>query len=274
MVNNIDREHLDYFKSFDNEVNSFKKFIMNTKCMSFVHSSIKLSQVDNKIIYYSSDSVEQKAYHYVAKNISINKDGKYSFDVFFDGDFVYRFRLNIFGKHNIDNALSAIAVCKYYGIDNKVIYKALSTFKQVENRFEKIGEWQDVPIICDYAHHPSEILATYNTCKEVYRGKKIVCIFQPHTYSRTKALLHDFVSALSLFDTLIILPTYSARENYDYFGSARRLFNLIKKNKQNTYYCSQGRLTYMVKKLSSTDVIFLFVGAGDVNKFARSLLQI
>ena len=198
VINNIELEHLDYFKNFDNEVKSFNKFAYKTKKTCFINSKIAplIKKEDNIRTYGYSNSNSL----YV-RNIRLGSDNKYSFDCYKGKCYIGNFKLNVYGKHNIENALAAISVCLEYGIDYNVIYLGLKSFTNVHRRFELVGLYKKCMMIHDYAHHPTEIFNTIKTCKEVFK-KKVICVFQPHTYSRTKTLIENFSKCFDGLDCL------------------------------------------------------------------------
>ena len=131
-------------------------------------------------------------------------------------------RLKAIGRCNVYNALAAFALMRSFGFDDRQICKGIESFQAVKRRFEKIGQYRGATVICDYAHHPREIAATVATAKGLCKGKLFV-VFQPHTYSRTKLLMPQFIEVLSSIERLMIYKSYAARENYDEQGSAATL---------------------------------------------------
>ena len=270
VVTNIEKEHLDFFKTFKNEVASFKKFVNNTKIKCFANEKTKEFLDSNlKISFCGIDDFS----NWQAKNIKIKENGKYSFDVFYNGKYIDKISLGVAGKFNVDNALLAIAVSQFYGIKMDIIKKALVTFCNVDRRFEKLGEKNGNIVVQDYAHHPTEIAKVIQMCKEVYK-KKIVCIFQPHTYSRTKMLIDDFLSCFDSVKELIILHTYSAREKYSYLGSAKYLKDkLFSQNKDFTLVGPLSKQDVKIQLEKYKDCILLFLGAGDIDECAKGYIE-
>lgn len=266
VVTNVDREHLDFFKTFENEKLSFKKFIYQTKNKSFVNSENAFLHSNNKTCFY--DDVAQ------VKNLILNKNGKYSFDCYYEKDFVGKIDLNIYGKHNVSNALCAVCVCKYFGIKNKIIVGALSRFQNAKRRLEKIGKYKTNIVFSDYAHHPLEITSSLSALKDAF-SRDIICIFQPHTYSRTHILLKDFLRSFDNVNSLFLLPVYSAREKYNYYGSSNFL---AKKFCENNFekLCgvySKKQILQEIKNRNYKNKIILFLGAGDVGELPYELIK-
>ena len=267
VVTNVDREHLDFFKTFDNEKLSFKKFVSMTKRKSFVNS-------DNDFLYKkgTTNFYDKQSF---AKNLVLNKDGKYSFDCYYKRSFVGRIKLDIYGKHNVINALCCVCVCKYFGIKNDIIISALSSFQNAKRRLEKIGIYKSNLVFSDYAHHPLEIKASLLALKEAF-SRDIICVFQPHTYSRTRLLLKDFLNAFDDVHSLFLLPVYPAREKYNYYGSSRFLAKKLNENnfKNLCGVYSQKQILKEIKNRNFENKIILFLGAGDIENLPYKLLKI
>ncbi len=272
IINNVELEHLDYFKNFENEVKSFNKFASFTKKVCFINGKYKsLIKNKNNLVTYGYSN----ANNLYARNIHKGCDCKYVFDCYKGKTYIGNFKLNVYGKHNIENALGAISVCLEYGIDYNVIYLGLKTFNNVHRRFEVVGTFKDCLMIHDYAHHPTEILNTIKTCKEVFK-KKVVCVFQPHTYSRTKTLLDNFSKCFDGLDCLFLLKTYSAREKFEYLGSADYLKDSILKSNPSFLVrgaYSKKEFIKKMKKEKLSDCVLLFLGAGDIEKLPNKLAK-
>ncbi len=209
VVLNIDADHLDYYKDLDEIYGAFEAFALNGDLL-ICDSDLRLMHPN--FVAIGAD-IE-------AKNIVYNNLG-YDFDVVSNGEFWGSVRLNIIGKHNITNTLFAIAVAMAYGLEKNVIIDAIRGFRGVKRRQEKIGELGGVPVVIDYAHHPTEIEASLRGFGERFSSPLV--IFQPHTFSRTKALFDDFVKVLGGIDNLLIYKTYPAREKEILGGRAEDL---------------------------------------------------
>ena len=202
-----------------------------------------------------------------ARNVRSNA-GKYSFHLQICGEIFDKVRLNVYGKHNVYNALAAAAVAEYYGYPPAFTAEGLKKFRGIRRRFETIGRLGGAELIADYAHHPREIAAAVQTAKEFCRGRLFV-IFQPHTYSRTRLLFDDFVSVLSQVANLVLYKTYPAREYFDAAGSALTLSEHLP---DSLYIESVRELEiYLRCSLSAGDVA-LFLGAGDIYFAAKQVL--
>lgn len=273
VVSNVEPEHLDYFVSFENEKRSFCKFAKKTIDCCFVCDDAHevFANVLNlqKIHFFGSNG------EFVAKNIHVLQGGTYEFDVFELQKCVGRFWLGIAGRHNVKNALAAIAVCRHFEIDFETIKLGLQTFVGVRRRFEKLGEVKKCTVIQDYAHHPTEIACTIHTCGQAF-GKKIVCVFQPHTYSRTRLLIDKFKTCFDGVDELYLLQTYSAREKFDEFGSANFLAEKIEKTSHNFELkgvFDKKSIEKQLLKHAFEDCVLLFLGAGDIDEVPKRMLK-
>jgi len=258
VILNIAPEHLDYFKNFENVKNSFQKFA-NQSQVVIANSECKLQ--GNNIITFGI-----KRGKYTAKKVKMKNNGKYYFSCYKNEKLFANIELNLVGKHNVLNALACIAVCDYLNIEKDHICTALKNFCGVERRFEYLHK--EKFIIHDYAHHPDEISSVLKETKKFYKNKLLV-VFQPHTYSRTKNLMLQFIKSFKKIKEVLILKTYSAREKYDKKGSAL----LLSKNlgKKAVYFQSNNKAEkYILQKIKQGYGI-LFLGAGDIYDMAKNV---
>lgn len=277
VILNIDEDHLDYFKNLDQIINSFSKFAKklpsNGKLIingDDANSKELLSnlKINNVITFGCSNN-----YTYSAQNITYNNIGCPSFDVFFKNSFIGQIKLIIPGEHNIYNCLASIAVTHNSNVDYEIIKTALKTFKGASRRFEYKGILNKATIIDDYAHHPTEIKATLNAARKIH-DKKIVVIFQPHTYSRTKKLLTEFSLAFNLADEIIITDIYPARETYDPTIHSKNLVNLlVKQGLSAKYIKSFEEISLYLKPLLDENCIIFTMGAGDIYKLSDQFIN-
>ena len=214
IILNIDEDHLDYFKDINHIKSAFRKFIDLIPREGFLianedDKNIKdiIHDIKCNLITYgiNSDST------FIAKDIIFTKDGYPVFDVEFNNKNIGTFKLNIPGKHNIYNALASIATSHILGVTSLEIKKYIKRFKGIHRRFDILGEVKGCKIIDDYAHHPAEIKATLEAAQN-YPHREIWCVFQPHTFTRTKALLDDFARSFDDANHIIIADIYAARE--------------------------------------------------------------
>ncbi len=275
VILNIDNDHLDYFKNIDNIKKSFLKF---TNCLDNegtiianwddVNTKEVLTNTPYKLITYGINSDA----NFVATNIKFDSFGYPTFQVLKNNQEYDTFTLNILGKHNILNALACIAVSDLYNIPNSVIKEVFKEFTGAERRFQKIGEYKSIPVYDDYAHHPTEIAATYASLQSIPHNNAWA-IFEPHTYSRTKDHLNDFANVLAKFDNIIIAPIYAARETNTYGVDAKDLVKLIKEKNKNCIYLEdyQQIIDYLKEKVKNGDVI-ITIGAGTINQVGYKLV--
>lgn len=279
VILNIDNDHLDYYKTFDNIVKTFKDFanlldkdgVLITNADDENCLNLK-SNCKGKFITYG---IENQNADYIAKNISFDNNGFPTFDVYKAGNKIGSLTLSVAGKHNVLNALATVAVCDYYGIDINTISIALKKFTGAERRLEFKGKILDdtVSIFDDYAHHPTEILATVNAINNKKFNESWV-IFQPHTYSRTKNHLHEFADAISKFDNVILLDIYAAREQNTYDISSEDLAKEIKSLGKNVLYMPDfDEVVSYIKSNVQKDDIVITLGAGTVTKIGPMLLN-
>lgn len=278
VILNIDNDHLDYYKTFDNIVKTFQNF-----ALLLDENGLLVTNADDENCYALKDIVKSKFISYgienqnadfVARNISFDENGFAKFDVYKNNNFYTTIELSIAGKHNILNALACTAVSDYHGISSDVIVKSLKTFKGAERRLEFKGNLPgNISIFDDYAHHPTEIKATANAIKNKHYNKSWV-IFQPHTYSRTKLLLNDFADSISNFDNIIILDIYAAREKNTFDISSKDLVNELNKNGKSAIYMPDfNEVVSYIKQNTKENDIVITLGAGTVTNIGPMLLE-
>jgi UDP-N-acetylmuramate--alanine ligase len=203
-----------------------------------------------------------------------NNLGQPTFDVFHHDLKLCQLSLIIPGQHNIYNALAAFVVGHLYLQDVELIRSRLSTFKNANRRFESIGKAREITIVDDYAHHPNEIKATLEAAARMTEIGRIICIFQPHTYSRTKELLNEFASAFNSATEVVLCDIYAAREIDHGEISSKDLLNaLIKEGIHASHFDTFEQITeYVVGHAKAQDLV-ITMGAGDVNKISLMILD-
>jgi len=215
VITNIELDHVECYDGLEDIINTFEKFGNKSNLVVACgdDKNIRKIKFDKKTIYYGFNEDNDV----VAKNIKLTENGS-SFDVYMNNEFYYHFELPLYGNHMILNALASIVVCNYYGISKEDINKYIGEFKGAKRRF-KVETFGDIVTIDDYAHHPTEIKVTRESAKQKYPDKEIVAIFLPNTYSRTEALMDDFVEVLSEFDKAYVMDIKCDRERQeDYPG--------------------------------------------------------
>lgn len=276
IVLNIEEDHLDYFKNIEHIKSSFKKFldrlpndgyaVINVDDDNCAEISKKLNS--NLITFGIKNTAD-----FNAKNINI-ENGISIFDLYKKGKYISSIKLSIPGVHNIYNALACLCVCDIYNLSLESTKTALVNFKGVKRRFELKGEVNGVKIYDDYAHHPSEIKATLCSAR-TKKPNKLWCVFQPHTFSRTKSLLTSFASSFYDADEVIILDVYAAREKDTGEINSNDLVKEIKKTSNNALYMNSfdDAVNYLSLHAKKGDMIFT-IGAGNVYEIGEKLLGI
>ncbi len=268
VVLNIDNDHLDSYTDMQEMVETFDNFAKNS--IAIINADDKGCQKLESLtsISFGINNLS----NYMAKNVDFNGKG-YSFDVIAYGIKLGRINLKINGYHNIYNVLSTIAVSQLYHIPFSTQKEAIERFSGVKRRNEYLGKFCGIDIIADYAHHPKEISAMFKTFDSL--NKRYLTVFQPHTYSRTKLLMNDFISCFNNDKPLIIYKTYPARESFDRRGSAKAIFtNLLKINKKGVFYSSSKQgVENIIKSQEKTIEFALFLGAGDIYEVAKEMVK-
>ena len=278
IILNIDNDHLDYFKTFDNIKNAFIKYVklLSSSGLLIVNGDdtncLELPKyTDAKAITYG---ITNKHTNFFAVNIVFDNDGFPEFDVYHNDEFFDRIKLSVPGMHNVLNALSCIALCTEYGIDKASIKSALLKFTGAHRRFEFKGKIKNIASVYDdYGHHPTEIIATAKSLMNKKYNKSWV-VFQPHTYSRTKTLLEDFAKALLNFDNIIVLDIYAAREKNTYNISSKDLVDKIISLGKDAKYLPNFEecVSYIEENIKENDIV-LTLGAGTVTEIGPMLCQ-
>ena len=276
VILNVEEDHMDFFKDIDDIRSSFHKFatLLPEDGALIVNKNIEsLESIVNglncKVISYS----ECQDADYSASNIEFDELGNASFDLIKYGTYVDRIKLSVAGNHNVSNALSTIAVADLLEIPLETIKKGILSFTGTVRRFQYKGERNGFTIIDDYAHHPTEIRATLTSAQN-YPHKDIWCIFQPHTYTRTKAFFHEFAEALSMADHVILADIYAARETDTLGMSSEALAEEIKSLGADAYYLPSFEAieNFVLEKVIHGDLL-ITMGAGDVVNIGENLLK-
>ena len=249
-ITSIDVDHLDIYQDADDLKKSFQEFAEKVTDMLIVSKASKIQG----LTYAIDDQADYQISNVIVKN------GSYVFDIKTPNSYVQKVRFTLPGKHNLMNALAAFAMADNYGIPLENIKKSLETFKGVERRFTYKIKSEKLTLIDDYAHHPTEINAIYESLKEMYPSQKNAVFFQPHLFSRTRDFIEDFAAVLSKFDESFLLDIYPARESPIKGVTASLLLDKIShKNKKIT---KRQDLVKDIKNSRATVVVML--GAGDI----------
>lgn len=276
IVTNIDYEHIDYYKDFKELLNAFKQFLLKTPSDGCIFccgddknlKSILMDYQNRYVLFGLSESAD-----IYPKNIKI--EGLTStFDCFYKNKSIDRFELALGGRHNISNALSVIALGLELGIDLKFIKDTLATYKGTARRIDVKFDNGDYLFIDDYAHHPTEIKATLEAISELQK-KRVIAIFQPHRYSRTKLLLDEFGKCFDLADYVIITDIYAAGEPPLEGISGKSIYNKIKEyapHKKALFFPKEEIIDHVLGIVTQGDLV-ITLGAGDIVKICDELVE-
>jgi UDP-N-acetylmuramate--alanine ligase len=270
VVTNIEADHLEYYGSLEAIVEAFGIFVDGIKpggavigCVDdpAVRTLLNRTKAARVIGYGLSDAAELRAedVEYFERGTRFNVPG------------VGRFTLYVPGEHNILNALAAIAVARELHIDATVTARGLARYLGVDRRFQILGEFSGAIIVDDYAHHPTEIRATLSAARRGYPSRRIVALFQPHLYSRTRDFAKEFAESLLVADVALVAPIYAAREE-PIDGITGRLISEAAEGIEFLEHSNEDIVTEMRRRLEPND-LFITMGAGDVHKISEALVQ-
>ena len=283
IILNIDADHLDFFKDLEDIRSSFRKFALRLpkEGQLFINGEIDrkediISGLECEVLTYGIiDPAYRKGeqtYDIAADKIEFNSQCTGSYDLYYKGTYIDRIYLNVVGVHNISNSLPAIAVGLEAGIPIEKIKRALMSFSNSKRRFEYKGTVGGVTIIDDYAHHPTEVRATLEAAQNCPHNT-LWCIFQPHTYTRTRQHLGEFAEALALADKVVLADIYAAREKNPGDISSKDLARELEKiGKEVSYFpCFDEIENYLLENCINGDLL-ITMGAGDIVSVGESLL--
>ena len=281
IVTNIDKEHLDYYKSLEVLKKNFVNFIEKTP--TFGKAFICLDDQNNRQVIKKISNLNYNTYgvnklsNFKILNISQKENySKFNLKISLPGtkeNFIKNIKIPLIGLHNIRNSTAAAAVAFSVGIPIKIIKKGLEKFSGVQRRFTKVFSFQNVPFFDDYAHHPTEITEVLDGVREVYKNKEIVCIFQPHRISRLKRLQKEFSKSFKKADTVILCPIYKAGENIKLGFSYNNFAKKIIKNSKVKLILIKNKLELVkyVKQNIYGNKIAIGMGAGSISNWIRDL---
>ncbi|MBI4982712.1 MAG: UDP-N-acetylmuramate--L-alanine ligase [Candidatus Omnitrophica bacterium] len=276
VITNIDCEHMDYYQNFDNELEAFRQFMQRTEddgclfcCDDDIYLKELLKDYRSKYILFGLT----KNAHIYPKNILISGLSS-EFDCYYKDKFVDRFGLALGGRHNVSNALSVIALGLELGINLDVIKKTLMNYKGAGRRLEIKFSNDQITIIDDYAHHPTEIRATLAAVKNL-KQKRIIAVFQPHRFSRTKLLMDEFGKCFSDADYVLVTDIYPASELSIDGVNAEVLCDKIKSNYPNkkVLYLPKPEIVSHILEIIEPEDLVITLGAGDIIKNCEELVE-
>lgn len=276
IILNIEEDHMDFFKDLEDIRHSFRRFAEKPGADGFliINSEIdRLGEITDglacRVLTYGPAETSDCR----AENIVFDNEAHAAFDVILHGKNAGRITLSVSGMHNVSNALAAILAANVLGIPMAQIRQGLLDFKGTDRRFEHKGSFDGVEVFDDYAHHPTEIRATLTTAQK-YPHKTLWCVFQPHTYSRTRAFLGDFADALALADKIVLADIYAAREKDPGDISSRDIARLLTEaGKEVWYFPTFDEIEKFLKKNCINGDMLITMGAGNIVNVGEALVK-
>jgi len=276
VILNIDADHLDYFADLDHIKAAFLRFAglipehgLLVACQDDANVREIIAVVRCLVATYGFTP----AADWWAAEIEFRPSGESLFDVYRRGEKLGRVTLGVPGRHNILNALAGLAVGSHLGIPFAAMAATLSAFRGTHRRFQTKGKFRGATIVDDYAHHPTEIRATLAAARAL-APTRLVVVFQPHTYTRTKALLHEFAGSFTSADEVIITDIYAAREKNTHGISSQHLVDVMRTERASVHYIGalEDVAAFLATRLHDGDLL-LTMGAGDVHYVGETLLE-
>lgn len=271
IILNIEKEHFAYWKNIENVKQGYLKFILNMERKDLVvwcNEDKILSQMKPPGESYGFS----KEADLMAENIR-HEDFQMVFDLVYKKRRYLNVRLNLLGKHNVLNSMAVFLLAKKLGINEEQIFKTFNSFSGVKRRMDKIGEVNKATFFDDYGHHPSEIKATLAGLRTGIKEKRIVCVFQPHRYTRVRELFEEFRKCFSDADQLIVTDIYSAGEDEKEKVDSRFFAEKIKEEKKNAVYVEKEKLVSFLQKFIRPHDVVIFFGAGDIIKLSKEIFS-
>lgn len=265
IITNVDFDHVDYFKDINDVLDAYTEFANKAEKMVIACGDdryVRFLDLNKPIFYYGIDDDND----IIAKNIEYKADGT-SFEVEVEDNYYGFFDLPIYGKHMLMDALAVIAVCYYERMEAKEVAKLLKTFKGAKRRFTETKVDKTI-IIDDYAHHPNEVKATIKAVKQKYPDKKIVTVFQPHTFSRTKEFADDLATVMNLADYSYVMDIHPARENQEDYPDVTS--DLIINNLEHGEHINIDESDKLIKH---KDSVILFMSPNDISSLENDVIE-
>ena len=265
IITNVDLDHVDYYKDINDVIDAYTEFANKTEKMVIACGDDRYTrflELNKPIFYYGLDDDND----IIAKNVEYKKDG-ISFEVEVEENYYGFFDLPIYGKHMLLDALACIAICYYERIDAKEVAKIFKNFGGAKRRFSETKVSKTI-LIDDYAHHPNEVKATIKAVRQKYPDKKLVTVFQPHTFSRTKEFADDLVNVMNLADYSYVMEIHPAREKQEDFPDVNS--NLIIDKLEHGELITIDESDKLVKH---KDSVILFMSPNDISKLEDDLKE-
>ncbi|MBQ8660111.1 MAG: UDP-N-acetylmuramate--L-alanine ligase [Alphaproteobacteria bacterium] len=276
VITNIDAEHMEYYKTFDNLKNYFRNFISRVRSLVVacadhpVALELAMEAKDKKtVLTYALDNKADV----MAENITFDVNGAH-FDIkFADGKVINDVSLPLFGRHNVLNTLASVAVAKYLGISDEKIKQAVSEFTGTKHRFTKVANVNGLTIFDDYGHHPKEIETTLAMARSIAKDKQIFAIFQPHRYSRLTDLFNDFLRCFKDADYVICMPVYAAGESDENMKNHCDFYETMQKigGKKSFKINKFDEVSEIILSNAKSGAIIVSLGAGNIKHLIYTL---
>ena len=268
VITNVEHDHTDYFPTIDDVIGSFTKFIEQTSGAVIINGADEnalkaLSAAGREAVTFGLHNGD---YH--AENIAFEA-GHPSFDLIERGESIGRVKLSVPGVFNVENALAAIALARTVGVDMRAIVGGLYDFGGADRRFHLVGTCNGAEVYDDYAHHPHEMAVTLKAAK-LFGKKRVICVFQPHTYSRTEAFKEEMAQALSIADVVLLAPIYAARETNTTGISSDDIADLIPGAFSSGSF---GEIADYLRSEAGPDDMIIIMGAGDINAVSKMIVN-
>lgn len=278
VVTNIEAEHLDYYGSYEALVAAFGRFLASVPpdghmvlCGDDAGVRDLLAKEESRPAKVTTYGLEEGV-SWRATDLRLNSMGNYGFTAARDGSAFGNLQLTIPGQHNVLNTLAAVAVGNLLGIPARTAETAVASFAGVRRRFELCGEAEGITIVDDYGHHPTEIRATLKAARERFGERRLLCVFQPHTYSRTKHLLHEFAACFDEADEVLITDIYASRE-HDTLGISARDLVAALRHPNGRYAGNLAQASLMALNMLRPGDVLLAIGAGDIDSLSTKVLE-
>ena len=260
ILTNVDPDHLDFWGDFERLKGAYREFLSTVEDPTFLfYAKDEDCGIVQNGVSYGIEKGDIQAF-----DLKTIEDGtQFSIVDQRDGSKVETVYIPLIGIHQVKNALAVFGLAKSLGVPTESIKKGFSTFKGVKRRLERINNPFQIPIFLDYGHHPKELTTTFQGLKNQYR-KRLIVIFEPHKFTRTKSFFSDFIEALKIPDQVILLETYAAQEIYDYDGSSEKLAE-----KLQIEVTPKDQLKPKIAVFPPQDSMLLFIGAGTIDQVCQ-----
>ena len=277
IILNIDEDHLDYYKDLDDIVETFKVYLRNQDSNSKTilnlneeNNKLVIDAIQGELITYGQENPDAD---YNATNITFDEIGRPSFDLVMKNGDIEHFKLGVIGRHNINNAMASIVSTYENGIDIDTIKNNIIKYTGLDRRMEIVGRVYRTTIMTDYGHHPSEILVTLDALAEHTKGR-LICVWQPHTYSRTKSLFNDFLTSFDSADEIIVTDIYAAREKFDPTIHSKDVVNgMVEKGLNAKYLGTFEEARDYIYDIIEDDDLVITTGCGNPDELAKMIVK-